>query len=100
MSDGSCFKAPDEPEVSSAVDRLAARGIPVVTLVTDVRDCARVAYLGPTTRAPGDGGLPRERVGGERPGCVLVTLSRTAFFGERERLEGFRPLWRRGTLEP
>jgi LacI family transcriptional regulator len=91
VSDGVLLKAPDEPEVSSAVDRLAARGIPVVTLVTDVRDCARLAYLGPDNAAAGATAayVVNEWVG-ERPGCVLVTLSRTAFFGERERLEGFR----------
>lgn len=91
VSDGVLLKAPDDPEVAAAVDRLAARGIPTVTLVTDVRDCARLAYLGPDNAAAGATAayLVHEWLG-ERPGCVLVTLSRTAFFGERERLEGFR----------
>ncbi|HEY6733452.1 MAG TPA: LacI family DNA-binding transcriptional regulator, partial [Roseiarcus sp.] len=33
---GLFLKAPDEPAIVSAVDRVVARGIPVVTLVTDV----------------------------------------------------------------
>ncbi|MEV6417523.1 LacI family DNA-binding transcriptional regulator [Kribbella sp. NPDC051718] len=35
-SQGVILKAPDEPEVVEAVDRLVAAGIPVVTLVTDL----------------------------------------------------------------
>lgn len=90
-SDGVLLKAPDDPRVGAAVDRLAARGIPTVTLVTDVRDCRRVAYLGPDNVGAGATAayLLREWVG-ERRGDVLVALSRSAFFGERERLSGFR----------
>ncbi|MFN8046838.1 MAG: LacI family DNA-binding transcriptional regulator [Dermatophilaceae bacterium] len=91
VSDGVLLKAPDDPEVAAAVDRLAARGIPTVTLVTDVRGCARLAYLGPDNSAAGaTAAYLVSQWLGDRSGCVLVTLSRTAFFGERERLEGFR----------
>ncbi len=91
VSDGVLLKAPDDPTIAVAVDRLAARGIPSVTLVTDVRECGRLAYVGPDNAAAGATAayLVRQWLG-EAPGCVLVTLSRTAFFGERERLEGFR----------
>ena len=37
-SQGVLLKAPDVPEVAAAVGRLAAAGIPVVTLVTDLPD--------------------------------------------------------------
>ena len=40
---GLFLKAPDEPDIASAVDRVVARGIPVVTLVTDVPNSRRAA---------------------------------------------------------
>lgn len=90
VSDGVLLKAPDHPRIAAAVDALAARGIPVVTVVTDVRDCPRVAYVGPDNAAAG--ATAAYLVGQwiqDQPGAVLVTLSRTDFFGERERLAGF-----------
>lgn len=91
LSGGVLLKAPDDPAIASAVDRLSARGIPVVTFVTDVNDCSRVAYLGPDNAGAGATAayLVRQWVG-DRSGACLVTLSRSAFYGERERLDGFR----------
>lgn len=87
---GVLLKAPDDPAVAAAVDRLADRGIPVVTLVTDVRQCARVAYVGlDNTAAGATAAYLIDRWAGDRPGEVLVTVSRSAFFGERERREAF-----------
>lgn len=87
---GVVLKAPDDPAVASAVDRLAVRGIPVVTLVTDVRDSARVAYVGLDNAAAGaTAAYLVTQVLGDRPGDVLLTLSRSFFFGERERAEAF-----------
>jgi LacI family transcriptional regulator, galactose operon repressor len=89
-SHGVLLKAPDEPAVAAAVDRLAARGIPVVTLVTDVRGSARVAYVGLDNAAAGATAayLVTQWLGSEL-GTVLVTLSRSTFFGERERHAAF-----------
>ncbi|HZO65332.1 MAG TPA: LacI family DNA-binding transcriptional regulator [Kribbellaceae bacterium] len=94
-SHGVVLKAPDVPEVAEAVDRLVAAGIPVVTLVTDVPGSRRLAYVGIDNRAAGataayliDSWL------GERPGNVLVTLSRNEFRGEEEREMGFRAAMR------
>lgn len=91
VSDGVLLKAPDEPRVAAAIGRLAARGIPTVTLVTDVRGSDRLAYVGPDNAAAGATAayLVRQWAAGHA-GSVLLTLSRTEFFGERERLEGFR----------
>jgi LacI family transcriptional regulator len=61
---GLFLKAPDEPEIASAVDRVVARGIPVVTLVTDVPNGAKAK--------------------------ILATLSSNRFRGEEEREIGFR----------
>jgi LacI family transcriptional regulator len=89
-SHGVLLKAPDHPDVAAAARRLRARGIPVVTLVTDVRDSQRVAYIGLDNAAAGATAaylLSRWLEG--REGDVLLTLSRSAFFGERERAEAF-----------
>src|SRR5580658_10412619 len=50
-SHGLLLKAPDDLEVAAAVDRLSAKGVPIVTLVTDVANCNRVAYVGMDNRA-------------------------------------------------
>ena len=90
VSHGVVLKAPDDPAVAAAVGRLAQRGIPVVTLVTDVRDSARVAYVGLDNAAAGaTAAYLVSQVLGDRPGDVLLTLSRSFFFGERERAEAF-----------
>ncbi|KRC92082.1 LacI family transcriptional regulator [Terrabacter sp. Root85] len=87
---GVVLKAPDDPAVAAAVGRLADRGIPVVTLVTDVRDSARVAYVGLDNAAAGaTAAYLVSQVLGDRPGDVLLSLSRSFFFGERERAEAF-----------
>ncbi|WP_347353280.1 LacI family DNA-binding transcriptional regulator [Intrasporangium sp.] len=95
-SDGVLLKAPDRAEVAAAVDRLHARGIPVVTLVTDVHDCARVAYVGLDNAAAGRTAAyltlrflaPRD-ASGDLGGSALVLLSRGDFLGERERADAF-----------
>jgi LacI family transcriptional regulator, galactose operon repressor len=98
-SHGVLLKAPDEPAVADAARRLVGRGIPVVTLVTDVHGSGRVAYVGLDNRSAGATAayLVASWLG-ERPGDLLVTLSRSAFFGESERLQAFRD--RLGTLAP
>ena len=58
------LKAPDHPQVAEAVDRLAAAGIPVVTLVTDVPFSRRLAYVGIDNRAAGrHRGVPDDPAG-------------------------------------
>ncbi|HZX04242.1 LacI family DNA-binding transcriptional regulator [Kribbella sp.] len=95
-SQGVILKAPDEPEVIEAVDRLADAGIPVVTLVTDLPTSRRVAYIGIDNRAAGATAayLLGQWLGAE-PGSALVTLSRGSFRGEEEREMGFRSTLRR-----
>lgn len=76
--------------MAAAVDALAARGVPVVTLVTDVSGCARIAYVGLDNPAAGRTAAYLVRRWVRRPaGTVLVTLSRTSFTGERERIDAF-----------
>jgi LacI family transcriptional regulator len=95
-SHGVLLKAPDVPEIADAVDALEARGISVVTLVTDIPQSARHAYVGIDNRAAGQtAAYLIEQWLGEVPGDVLVTLSRSAFRGEEEREIGFRAAMRR-----
>jgi LacI family transcriptional regulator len=88
---GIVLKAPDTSEVNEAVARLTGRGIPVVTLVTDLPRSSRTAYVGIDNRAAGATAayLVTQWLG-PRPGAVLVTLSRSFFRGEEEREMGFR----------
>ena len=96
MCDGLVLKAPDDPVVAAAVDRLADRGIPTVTLVTDVPESRRVAYVGLDDRSAGaSAAYLIDLATGDRPGAVLTTLSQRSFMGERERLRGFHERTRR-----
>jgi LacI family transcriptional regulator, galactose operon repressor len=98
-SHGVLLKAPDHPVVVDAVERLVERGIPVVTLATDLPLSRRLAYVGIDNRAAGATAaylLTRMSAGSDAP--VLVTLSSTSFRGEEEREAGFRSAMR--TMAP
>ncbi|MDJ0395938.1 LacI family DNA-binding transcriptional regulator [Rhodococcus sp. G-MC3] len=90
-SHGLIVKAPDDPDVVTAIDRLVEMGIPVVTYVTDVPASRRVDYVGIDNRAAGataayliDGWL------GDVDAAVLIILTSNIFRNEGEREMGFR----------
>jgi LacI family transcriptional regulator len=90
-SNGVILKAPDTPEIRAAVESLAEARVPVVTLVTDIANARRFAYVGIDNRAAGE--TAAYLVGqwlGQAPAKVLVTLSSSRFRGEEEREIGFR----------
>src|ERR1700759_677045 len=90
-SRGVILKAPEAPEVNTAVLRLAEAGIPVVTLVTDLPFSKRVAYVGMDNRSAGTtAAYLIDQLLGERDRRILVALRRTVFRGEEEREIGFR----------
>ncbi|MGA8211619.1 MAG: LacI family DNA-binding transcriptional regulator [Nocardioidaceae bacterium] len=92
---GVVLKAPDVPEIAEAIARLDQRGIPVVTLVTDIPLSQRVAYVGIDNRAAGStAAYLVDRLLGDGRGDVLVALSRSVFRGEEEREIGFRATMR------
>ncbi|MEV6483278.1 LacI family DNA-binding transcriptional regulator [Streptomyces sp. NPDC051576] len=94
-SQGVILKGPDVPDVTAAVGRLVAAGIPVVTLVTDLPASARLAYIGIDNRAAG--ATAAYLMGqwlGDRPGNVLTSLSSGFFRNEEEREMGFRSTMR------
>ena len=71
--------------------RAADRGIPTVTLVTDVGRSGRVAYVGLDNAAAGaTAAFLLARLTAGRPGVVLAGLSHRAFLGEQERWVAFR----------
>jgi LacI family transcriptional regulator len=90
-SQGVVLKAPDDPRVVAAVERLVAAGIPVVTFVTDLPTSPRVAYVGIDNRAAGaTAAYLVDQWLGDTPGAVLVTRGDGSFRGEDEREMGFR----------
>jgi len=90
-SNGVLLKAPDVTEVRGATARLVAAGIPIVTLVTDIPESGRQAYVGMDNRAAGETAayLLGEWLG-PGPAHILVTISSNRFRGEEEREIGFR----------
>jgi LacI family transcriptional regulator len=87
-SHGLILKAPDAPEVVSAVRRLT---VPVVTLVTDLPTSARVAYVGIDNHAAGaTAAYLIQQWLADRAGDVLVVRGHGSFRGEDERERGFR----------
>lgn len=97
---GIILKASDEPAIAAAVNRVAASGVPVVTLVTDLPRSQRLAYVGMDNRAAGRtaafllGRLLGERPLGKSGGAVIAHLGSHNFQGEEEREIGFRALMR------
>lgn len=89
-SHGIVLKAPDDARVAAAVQRASDRGIPTVTLVTDVGGSGRIAYVGLDNAAAGATAayLLSHLLRG-RPGAVLASVSHRAFLGEQERFAAF-----------
>jgi LacI family transcriptional regulator len=95
-SHGVLLKAPDVATIAEAVTRLHDRGIPVVTLVTDIHHPARVAYVGMDNRSAGltAAYLMHHWMGAETAD-VLVSGSDRRFLGEGERIAAFVDGWKR-----
>jgi len=90
-SQGVVLKAPDDPRVVAAVERLVGVGIPVVTFVTDLPVSPRTAYVGIDNRAAGaTAPYLIDQWLGDASGTVLVTRGDGSFRGEDEREMGFR----------
>ncbi len=87
---GIAFVAIDAPEVRAAVERLAAAGIPMVTLVSDLPEAARDHYAGIDNMAAGRtaGSLMGRFLAGA-PATVAVVAGSMLVRDHRERLEGF-----------
>ncbi|EJM13341.1 ABC-type sugar transport system, periplasmic component [Pseudomonas sp. GM18] len=95
-SQGVVLKAADEPQINLAVNKLTAAGIPVVTLVTDLPQSERIAYVGMDNRTAGQtAAYLLSRWLDPAPQEVAVVIGSELFRGEEEREMGFR-MWLRG----
>ncbi len=85
-SQGVCLKARDLPGVRAEVAALIAKGIPVVTIVTDIDGA--LAYAGLDNEQAGQvaATLIARQV---KQGCVLTSQSREDFAGEATRIKAF-----------
>jgi LacI family transcriptional regulator len=80
----------DAPEVSAAIARAHAAGIPFVTLVSDLANSGRDHFVGVDNIAAGrTAGSLMGRFLGERPGAVAVLAGSMRVRDHRERLDGF-----------
>ena len=81
----------DDPTVSAAIDAAAARGVPVVTLVSDVPGSRRAHYVGIDNRAAGRvAAALTGRFAGSEPRSVAVLLGSRALRDHHDRLDGFQ----------
>lgn len=90
-SHGVFLKARDVPEITEAIGDLQRRGIPVITMFTDVPLSGRLAYAGLDNRVAGaTAAYLLAHWLGTTSGNVLITMSDERFRGEEEREISFR----------
>jgi LacI family transcriptional regulator len=88
--DGLAFMAAEHPLVREAVNTLAERGVHVVTLISDLSNSRRVAYVGMDNRAAGrTAGHLIGRFIGPRSGQVAMIAGSLSYRGHEEREMGF-----------
>lgn len=87
---GVAFMALEHPLVRAAVDALVARGVHVITLISDLSDSRRAAYVGMNNRAAGrTAGLLMGRFIGPRTGPVAMLAASLLYRGHEDRELGF-----------
>ncbi|MFC0410109.1 LacI family DNA-binding transcriptional regulator [Roseomonas elaeocarpi] len=92
--DGVAFMALEHPAVREAVNMLDERGIPTVTLISDVANAPRSAYLGLDNRAAGrTAGYLIARFIGPRPAKVAMIAGSLSYRAHEEREMGFLHLF-------
>lgn len=88
--DGIAFMAIEHPAVREAVDALAERGVPTVTLISDVANTRRVAYVGLDNRSAGrTAGFLIARFIGSRRAKVAMIAGSLSYRAHEEREMGF-----------
>lgn len=89
-ADGIAFMALEHPAVREAVNELAERGTPSVTLISDIANARRVAYVGLDNRAVGRTvGFLMARFIGARPAKVAMIAGSLSYRAHEEREMGF-----------
>ncbi len=90
-ADGIAFMALEHPLVREAVHTLSARKIPTLTLISDLSNSPRAAYVGLDNRAAGrTAGLLLGRFIGPRTGKVAMIAGSRHYRGHEEREMGFQ----------
>jgi len=88
--DGIAFMALEHPAVREAVNMLADRGVPTVTLISDILHARRAAYLGLDNRSAGrTAGYLIARFIGRRPAKVAMIAGSLSYRAHEEREMGF-----------
>ena len=88
--DGIAMMALEHPAVREAVATLAARGLPVVTLISDLSSSERVAFVGLDNRAAGrTAGYLVGRFIGARTAKVALIAGSLSYKAHEEREAGF-----------
>jgi LacI family transcriptional regulator len=89
-ADGVAFMALEDPLLREAVETLSDRGVPVVTLISDLSHSRRVAYVGLDNRAAGrTAGHLIGRFIGPRSGKVAMIAGSLSYRAHEEREMGF-----------
>ncbi|MDE1184277.1 LacI family DNA-binding transcriptional regulator [Paraburkholderia sp.] len=90
-ADGVVFMALEHPVVRDAVNALADQGVPAITLISDLSNARRLAYVGIDNRAAGrTAGLLLGRFMGPRPaGKIAMLAGSLNYRGHEEREIGF-----------
>lgn len=93
-ADGVAFMALEHPAVREAVDTLAEAGIPAVTLISDIANTRRAAYVGLDNRSTGrTAGYLMARFIGPRPAKVAMIAGSLSYRAHEEREMGFLHLF-------
>ena len=88
--DGIAVMALEHPAVREAVSELAERGLPVITLISDLSNSPRVAYIGLDNRAAGrTAGYLIGRFIGARSAKVALIAGSLSYRAHEEREAGF-----------
>ncbi|MGF7176875.1 LacI family DNA-binding transcriptional regulator [Azospirillum doebereinerae] len=93
-ADGIAFMALEHPAVREAVDALAERNVPTVTLISDILNCRRAGYVGLDNRAAGRtaGYLIARFLGqgtGRGPAKVAMVAGSLSYRAHEDREMGF-----------
>jgi LacI family transcriptional regulator len=88
--DGIAFMALEHPTVRETVNMLAERGVPTVTLISDILNARRAAYVGLDNRSAGrTAGYLIARFIGPRPAKVAMIAGSLSYRAHEEREMGF-----------
>lgn len=94
-ADGVAFMAIEHPLIQDAVETLVAKGIHVVTLISDISNSRRAAYIGLDNRAAGrTAAYLIARFIGPRPAKVAMIAGSLSYRAHEEREMGFLYLFK------